>query len=34
MEQHRITSLLVVADDGRTPAGVVHLLDVLRAGVV
>ncbi len=34
MEQHRITALLVVADDGRTPAGVVHLHDVLRAGVV
>jgi arabinose-5-phosphate isomerase len=32
MEQHRITSLLVLAD-GR-PAGVVHLHDVLRAGVV
>jgi arabinose-5-phosphate isomerase len=34
MEQHRITALLVVADDGRTPAGVVHLHDILRAGVV
>lgn len=34
MEQHRITALLVVADDGRTPAGVIHLHDVLRAGVV
>jgi arabinose-5-phosphate isomerase len=34
MEQHRITSLLVVAEDSRTPAGVVHLHDILRAGVV
>ena len=34
MEQHRITSLLVVAEGSRTPAGVVHLHDILRAGVV
>jgi arabinose-5-phosphate isomerase len=34
MEQHQITSLLVVADGSRTPAGVIHLHDVLRAGVV
>jgi arabinose-5-phosphate isomerase len=34
MEQHKITSLLVLAEDGRTPAGVVHLHDILRAGVV
>ena len=34
MEQHRITSLIVVADGSRAPAGVVHLHDILRAGVV
>jgi arabinose-5-phosphate isomerase len=34
MEQHQITSLLVLAEGGRTPAGVVHLHDILRAGVV
>ena len=34
MEQHRITSLLVVEDGARRPAGVVHLHDILRAGVV
>lgn len=34
MERHQITSLLVVADGSRTPAGVIHLHDVLRAGVV
>ncbi len=34
MEQHRITSLLVLDERTRTPAGVVHLHDILRAGVV
>jgi arabinose-5-phosphate isomerase len=34
MEQHRITSLVVLAEGSRTPAGVVHLHDILRAGVV
>jgi arabinose-5-phosphate isomerase len=34
MEQHRITSLVVVAEGSRVPAGVVHLHDILRAGVV
>jgi arabinose-5-phosphate isomerase len=34
MEQHRITSLLVLAEGTRKPAGVVHLHDILRAGVV
>ena len=34
MEQHQITSLLVLAEGTRVPAGVVHLHDVLRAGVV
>jgi arabinose-5-phosphate isomerase len=34
MEQHRITALVVLADGSRTPAGVVHLHDILRAGVV
>jgi len=33
MEQHAITSLLVVDADGR-PEGVIHLHDLLRAGVV
>ncbi|HZR83828.1 MAG TPA: KpsF/GutQ family sugar-phosphate isomerase [Candidatus Binatia bacterium] len=33
MEQHSITSLFIVDDDGR-PAGVLHLHDLLRAGVV
>lgn len=34
MEQHRITSLLVLEEGTRRPAGVVHLHDILRAGVV
>jgi len=34
MEQLQITSLVVVADGEREPAGVIHLHDVLRAGVV
>jgi arabinose-5-phosphate isomerase len=34
MEQHQITSLLVLGDGSRVPLGVVHLHDVLRAGVV
>jgi arabinose-5-phosphate isomerase len=33
MEQYSITSLLVVGEDGR-PEGVLHLHDLLRAGVV
>jgi len=33
MEQHAITSLLIVDDAGR-PEGVIHLHDLLRAGVV
>jgi arabinose-5-phosphate isomerase len=33
MEQHAITALFVV-DDGGRPSGVVHLHDLLRAGVV
>lgn len=33
MEQHRITSLFVLADD-RRPVGVIHLHDLLRAGIV
>ena len=33
MEEHSITALLVVDDAGR-PAGVVHLHDLLKAGVV
>ena len=33
MEQHAITSLLIVDGAGR-PEGVIHLHDLLRAGVV
>ena len=33
MERHAITSLFVLDRDGR-PAGVIHLHDLLRAGVV
>ncbi len=33
MEQHAITSLLIV-DEGGRPEGVLHLHDLLRAGVV
>jgi arabinose-5-phosphate isomerase len=34
MERHAITSLFIVADGSRRPAGVIHLHDLLRAGVV
>ncbi len=34
MEKHSITSLFVLAADGRTPSGIVHMHDLLRAGVV
>ena len=34
MEKHSITSLFVLAEDGRRPVGIVHLHDLLRAGVV
>src|SRR5262249_23900800 len=34
MEQHQITSLVVVADGERAPAGVIHPHDGLRAGLV
>ncbi len=35
MESHSITSLFVFADDGETiPVGIIHLHDLLRAGVV
>ena len=33
MEKHSITALFIVAEDGR-PKGIVHLHDLLRAGVV
>ncbi|MDG2306574.1 MAG: KpsF/GutQ family sugar-phosphate isomerase [Candidatus Binatia bacterium] len=33
MEEHSITSLFIVDDDGR-PSGILHLQDLLRAGVV
>lgn len=34
MEQHSITSLFILEDGGRRPIGVVHLHDLLKAGVV
>jgi len=34
MERHAITSLFVLVDDTCRPAGVIHLHDLLRAGVV
>lgn len=34
MEQHSITSLFVLANGGWKPAGIVHLHDLLKAGVV
>jgi arabinose-5-phosphate isomerase len=34
MERHSITSLVVTADGTRRPVGVIHLHDLLRAGVV
>ena len=34
MERYKITSLFVLEDGGRRPTGVLHLHDLLRAGVV
>ncbi len=34
MEQHSITSLFILEDSGRTPTGLVHLHDLLKAGIV
>lgn len=34
MEKHSITSLFVLGANGRTPVGIVHMHDLLRAGVV
>jgi len=34
MERHAITSLFILADGAPTPVGVIHLHDLLRAGVV
>jgi len=34
MERHAITSLFILGEGGRRPAGVIHLHDLLRAGVV
>ena len=34
MEQHSITSLFVLEDGGRGPLGIVHLHDLLKAGIV
>lgn len=34
MEKYSITSLFLLAPDGRTPLGIIHMHDLLRAGVV
>lgn len=34
MEEHSITSLFILEDRGRKPAGVLHLHDLLKAGIV
>jgi arabinose-5-phosphate isomerase len=34
MERHAITSLFILTAGGRRPAGIIHLHDLLRAGVV
>ncbi|MGH7895191.1 MAG: KpsF/GutQ family sugar-phosphate isomerase [Candidatus Binatia bacterium] len=34
MERHKITSLVVLEDGARKPVGVIHLHDLLRAGIV
>ncbi len=34
MEQHSITSLFVLEDGGQKPLGIVHLHDLVKAGVV
>jgi len=34
MERHAITSLFILADGTRRPVGIIHLHDLLRAGVV
>ena len=34
MEEHSITSLFVLDDGGKKPIGVVHLHDLLKAGIV
>jgi arabinose-5-phosphate isomerase len=34
MEEHSITSLFILQDGGRRPKGVVHLHDLLKAGIV
>jgi arabinose-5-phosphate isomerase len=34
MERYKITSLFILADGSRRPAGVIHLHDLLRAGIV
>jgi len=34
MERHSITALFILADGSRRPVGVIHLHDLLRAGVV
>ena len=34
MEEHSITSLFIMEDGGRKPRGIVHLHDLLKAGIV
>jgi arabinose-5-phosphate isomerase len=34
MEQHSITCLFVLGNSGKKPIGLVHLHDLLKAGVV
>jgi len=34
MERHSITSLFILEEDGARPVGVLHLHDLLKAGVV
>jgi arabinose-5-phosphate isomerase len=34
MEEYSITSLFVLQDGGRKPIGIIHLHDLLKAGIV
>jgi arabinose-5-phosphate isomerase len=34
MERHKITALVVIDEASRKPVGVIHLHDLLRAGIV
>jgi len=33
MEEHSITSLVVMGGDGKTPVGVIHIHDILKEGI-